>query len=194
MLVSVPAFLVFRSCSKPAAEEFTVTHDMVVNQIEKLGRLEVVKYNIQDLMEYKKKRKWLPDSKTSLKIVGEVTGCVDLAKLRPADIRVIKDSVAVLLPEPEICNYKIDHSKSGVYNMEYGLWETTEIVDEAYKAAEKKLFAEARNMGIAKESRQNAVKVLTPILSALGFKKVYVGFKAAEKGVVEGTPVVIRKE
>jgi hypothetical protein len=154
---------------------------MLLQQIEELGRLEVVRYNIQDLMDYEKKRKWLPNSKTSLKIVGEVTGCVDLTKIKAEDIRVDKDSVHIVLPDPEICNWKIDHSKSRVYNVQYGLWETEELVDEAYKEAEKKLYNEALNMGIAKESRESARKVLGPLLKGLGFTKISIDFKSTEK-------------
>ena len=47
-------------------------------------------------------------------VSGEATGCLDLTKIRLGDITE-KDSVLVVhLPEPEICSYKIDHSKSKV--------------------------------------------------------------------------------
>jgi hypothetical protein len=178
--IGIILYFLYKSYKDDKAAQISVTHDMLVQQIEELGRLEVVRYNIQDLMEYEKKRKWFPNSKTSIKIVGEVTGCVDLRMIRAEDIFTKQDSVSIILPDPEICNCKIDHSKSKVYNVEYGLWETEEIVDEAYREAEKKLYKEAQNMGIAKESRANAIKVLTPLLRGLGFKKIHIGFKSTE--------------
>ena len=171
-----------------------VTHNMLVQQIEDLGRLEVVRYNIQDLMEFEKKRNWLPNSVTSVKIVGEVTGCIDLAKIKPEDIRVEKDSASILLPDPEICNWKIDHSKSKVYNVKYGLWETEELVDQAYKEAESKLYKEAQNMGIEKESRENSKKVLTPILRGLGFKRIHISFKSDEGKDADKQTISVKKE
>lgn len=158
-------------------EPIYVSHEMVVQQIEEMGKLEVVKYNIQDIMEYEKARRWLPNSKTSIKIVGEVIACIDLSKIEPDDIKTSGDSVSILLPMPEICNYKIDHSKSKVYNVEYGLWETAALIDDAYRQAEDHLYRQALKMGIADESHRNSIKVLTPILKSLGFKRIEIGFK-----------------
>lgn len=160
-----------------------VTHDVLVHQIEQLGNLEVVKYNIQDMMEYEKVRTWLPNSKAHLKVVGEVVACVDLTKLEQSDIYVMKDSVSLLLPTPQICHYKIDHSRSQVYNIEYGLWESAQLVDQAYQHAEQNLYQEALKMGIAKESRENTIKVLTPILRSLGFKRIQIGFKSPQQSI-----------
>lgn len=167
--------------SRGKAEEVYVNHSMVVQQIEGLGKLEVVKYTIQDIMDLEKSRRWLPNSKTSLKVVGEVIACIDLTKVTKDDIYSSKDSVSLLLPLPEICHYKVDHSKSSVYNIDFGLWETTQLVDEAYRRVEVHLYNEALKMGIADESRANTIKVLTPILQALGFKRIYIGFKTPQQ-------------
>lgn len=64
--------------------------------------------------------------------------------------------------------------------MEYGLWESAEIVEDAYKNAEQQIYQQAQNMGIEKESRENTIKVLTPILRAMGFTKIYIGFKSPD--------------
>lgn len=193
-LIFIMGIFTYKSCLQGKKEEVLISHNMLVQQIEELGRLEVVRYNIQDLMDYEKKRKWLPNSKTSLKIVGEVTGCVDLTKIQAEEIRVDKDSVSIILPDPEICNWKIDHSKSKVYNVEYGLWETEELVDEAYKEAEKKLYKEAQNMGIAKESRENTKKVLTPLLKGLGFRKVHIAFRSDAKDELPLQTIRVKRE
>ncbi len=185
LVILAIGFFAYKSCRQSHEGEVVVSHNMLVKQIEQLGKLEVTKYSIQDLMDFEKKRDWLPDSKTSVKVVGEVTGCIDLTQIKPEDIRTDKDSVSIILPDPEICNWKIDHSKSKIYNVKYGLWETEELVDEAYKEAEEKLYKEAQNMGINKESRANAEKVLVPILKGLGFKKIHIGFKSTEQKSIE---------
>lgn len=180
IILALIALIIFLLKGKEEPESY-VTHDVIVQQIEELGNLEVVKYNIQDMMEYEMVRRWLPNSKASLKIAGEVIACVDLTKIEKDDIFTDKDSVSMILPIPEICHYKIDHSRSKVYNIEYGLWETANLVDEAYKNAEQHIYQEALNMGIAKESRENTIKVLTPILRGLGFTKIHIGFKTPEE-------------
>lgn len=194
IIIVVGCFLLYKSCQHDKKNETFVSHDMLVQQVETLGKLEVVRYTIQDLMDFEKKRDWLPNSVTSVKIVGEVTGCVDLTKIKPEDIYTQRDSVSIILPDPEICNWKIDHSKSKVYNVKYGLWETQKLVDEAYQEAEQKLYKEAQNMGIYKTSRENAKIILTPILKGLGFRKINVGFKSTDKPGSQHKGISISKE
>lgn len=175
IIAVIGIYLLIKPNSK--TEEIFIKHDMVLQQVEELGQLEVVKYNIRDVIEYKKLRKWLPNSKTALIVVGEVVACVDLTKIEKEDIVVIGDSVSIMLPVPEVCHFKVDHSRSRVYDMQYGLWESSTLVDEAYREAEQQLYKQAWEMGIATESRQSAVKILTPLMHALGFKKVRIDFQ-----------------
>ncbi|MFV0469762.1 MAG: DUF4230 domain-containing protein [Dysgonomonas sp.] len=183
--VAIAVFYLTKCAGKEKKEEAHISHEMVLTQIESLGNLQVVKYNIQDIVEYEKTRTFLPNSKTALIVVGEVTGCIDLTKIKQGDIETIGDSVSITLPDPEICTVKIDHSRSRVYNVQFGLWEEARLIDEAYAYAEKQIEAEARKMGIAVDCRENTQKVLHPILSALGFKKIDIRFK---------TPVQDRKQ
>lgn len=172
-------------------ERVYISHDMLTQQIEQLGNLEVVKYTIQDMMEYEKTRKWFPNSKAQVKVVGEVIACVDLTKIVSDDIYTEGDSVSLILPIPEICHYKLDHSRSKVYNVEYGLWETAELVDEAYKQAEQHLYTESLKMGIAEQSRTNTIMVLTPLLKGLGFKRISIGFRSQPNSASENTNNII---
>lgn len=179
ILLALVALIIYLLKSDNKPEQTIISHTMVVQQIEEMGKLEVVKYNIQDMMEYEKVRQWLPNSKATLKIVGEVIACVDLTTIGENDVVTNGDSISLMLPLPEICHYKIDHSRSRVYNMQYGLWETAEVVEDAYKKAEEQIYQQAQSMGIEKESRENTIKVLTPILRAMGFTKIYIGFKSS---------------
>lgn len=158
------------------------THNLILQQVEELGKLELVRYNIQDIVEYRKMREWLPNSKTILMVSGEVVSCVDLTLLTQDDITVIGDSVNILLPMPEICHVKIDHTRSRVYDVQFGLWDTPKLVDEAYRAAEESIYKQALDMGVAPQSRDSAVKLLTPILQALGYKKVSIYFQPTASG------------
>lgn len=161
---------------KKESDRVEISHNMIVEKIESLGNLEVTKYSIQDMMEYKKVRRWLPNAKTALIISGEVTGCIDLTKLKPEDIQTSGKSITLKLPAPEICHVSIDHSKSRVYDMEYGLWESAKITDEAYKSAERQLNEKAKQLDIISQSRNNAVNLLRPILSSMGFEEVIITF------------------
>jgi len=158
-----------------------ISHNMVVEKIERLGNLEVIKYSIQDIMEYEKVRRWLPNAKTALIVSGEVTGCINLTKLQPGDIYTSGDSIRLALPSPEICHVQINHSQSRIYDMQYGLWESAEIVDEAYRHAEEQLRERAATLDIDSKSRDNAVNLLRPILEAMGFRHVLITFREGKE-------------
>ncbi len=154
------------------SEDVFVQHSVVVDKIESMGKLEVVKYNIQDIIEYKKMRQWLPNAKTALLVNGEIIACLDLSKITENRVVVSGDSVAVYLPAPEICHVRVDHARSKVYDMTYGLWESTALVDEAYRHAEIELIRQSRNLDFEDKAKENATLVLTPMLNALGFRHV----------------------
>lgn len=177
IVITILVIVYITKCQKKEPERVKVSHEMVLTQIESLGNLQVVKYNIQDIVEYEKVRTWLPNSKTALIVVGEVTGCIDLTKLGKGDIQTFDDSVSIVLPDPEICTVKIDHSRSRVYDTRFGLWEQAKLIDEAYAYAEEQIEIEAKKMGIAVDCQENTQKLLTPILKSLGFEKVSIRFK-----------------
>lgn len=179
--IVIGMLLMYVFIGKSKSSNVEVSHNMIVEKIESLGNLEVVKFSIQDIMEYKKVRRWLPNAKTALVVSGEVIGCIDLTKLKPEDIYTSGDSIRLQLPAPEICHVKIDHSRSRVYNMQFSLWETTELVDEAYRSAEAQLKEQAVKLDIETQSRDNAVTLLRPILEAMGFKNVLITFKGGRE-------------
>lgn len=168
------------SRGKKDVSNLEVSHTMIVEKIESLGNLEVLKYSIQDIIEYKKVRQWLPNAKAALLVSGEVICCVDLTEIKAEDIYVSGDSIRLHLPAPELCHVKIDHSKSRVYNVEYGLWESVEIVDAAYKSAEKQLYERAGELDIKQKGRDNAVNLLNPILGAMGFNNILITFYSSD--------------
>jgi len=178
LLIIVLAIVLYFLFKPNKPEKTIITHDMVLEQVEEVGKLELLKYNIRDIIEYKKMREWLPNSKTALIVVGEVVACIDLTKINKEDIVVVGDSISLLLPPPEICYFKIDHSRSKVYDVQYGLWDTHKLVDEAYKEAEQQIYTQATNMGILKDSKESAIKILKPLLGSLGLKKISINFKA----------------
>lgn len=189
-LIAVCIYLLLRPADKVKSE---ARHNMILRQAEELGRLELVRYNIQDIVEYKKMREWLPNSKTVLVVAGEVVSCIDLTLLRPEDITVEGDSVSIQLPMPEICHVSIDHSRSRVYDVRFGLWDTPQLVDEAYHEAENQIRRQANSMGLAGQSRDSAVKFMTALLHTLGFKKVKVTFGQTAYSE-QGNPISNKKE
>jgi hypothetical protein len=151
-------------------------HTIVLQEITAMGKLELVKYNFKDVVEQEIVKMWLPNAKAVLIVQGEAIGCVDLTKIVIADISSDDETLVVHMPDPELCVFKIDHSKSKVYNTEYAFSEEAKLVEEAYKQAEKQIQKSALDMGILDQTRENAKKILTPVLEKASGKKVLLKF------------------
>ncbi|TWR27763.1 DUF4230 domain-containing protein [Mucilaginibacter achroorhodeus] len=156
-----------------------ITEDAMVSKIVNMGKLELVKYAMKDVVEKKELHMILPDSRVLFVAVGEVTACIDLTKARKDDIVQTKDTVTVSLPQPEICYVKLDHQKSRVYDVS-GVWfadKSKTMVEDVYKIAEKKMLATATEMNLLGKARENAGTIFKPFLENVSGKAVVIRFK-----------------
>ena len=151
----------------------TTTQTIVLQEVIELGKLELVQYRFKDIVEHQLVREWLPNPKAVLIVEGEAIGCLDLTKITADDITAQGDSLIIHLPDPEICSYKINHRRSRVFNTEYAFFEEAQLVSEAYRRAETQIRQSALNSGILEQTRQNADKILKPLLERLSGKKVF---------------------
>jgi hypothetical protein len=156
-----------------------ITEDAMVTRVIAMGKLELVKYAMKDVVEKKELHMILPDSKVLFVAVGEVTACIDLTKVKKGDISQSKDTVEISLPQPEICYVKLDHQKSRVYDVS-GVWfpdKTRTMVEDVYKLAEKKMLTTATEMNLIGKARENAGLIFKPFLENISGKKVVIRFK-----------------
>lgn len=151
-------------------------HSVVLEEVSAMGKLELVKYNFKDVVEQELVRQWLPNSKAILIVQGEAIGCIDLTLLHPNDLITSRDTLFIQLPEPELCVFKIDHNRSKVYNTEYTFLDEARLVEQAYRQAEVQIRNSALEMGILDQAKDNARKVLTPILEKSSGKPVILNF------------------
>lgn len=154
--------------------------DVMVQKITSMGKLELVKYAMKDVIEQKEVRSILPDKRILFVAVGEVTGCIDLIKVQKKDVvKVGEDSLTVYLPQPEICYVKLDHQKSKVYDVS-GSWfptDTKDLVEGIYKTAEQRLLKNASEMQILPKTKQNALLIFKSMLENFSGRKVGVLFR-----------------
>lgn len=158
-------------------------HKIVLQKIEELNKLELVKFNYNDVVVEAIKRKFLnvdqlaPDSKVLLIIAGEATACIDLSKVGKNDI-TIDDDIKIVLPKPELCYVKIDHSRSKIYDANFtARILNPELIDEGFKNAETRIKNDAINYGILDQAKVNARKLLIPLFEEITNKKVFISFK-----------------
>ncbi len=156
-----------------------LTEDVMVEKITNMGKLELVKYSMKDVLEKKEIRRFLPDQKILFVAVGEVAGCIDLTRVKKEDIRSTGDSLTITLPNPEICYTRLDHQRSKVYDVS-GAWfpsDAKEMVEDIYKVAEKRILENAVEMDILGKTRQNATLIFKPMLENISGKNVGIVFK-----------------
>ncbi|OON70643.1 DUF4230 domain-containing protein [Hymenobacter sp. CRA2] len=152
----------------------TVSHNTVLEKIEGLGKMELVRYQFKDIVEYKKSTyRFLPDAKVALIVAGEAVGCLDLRQVKATDVVFEGDSlVRVALPKPELCTWRVDHGRSKVYSVENGFWQDAELVDESYKYAEANVRRAALQSGILAQTQRNAEQILRPMLETMTGRRV----------------------
>ncbi len=157
----------------------------LLTRVEQIGKLELAKYNFQEVTEIKRvadvvdlkffKYKIAPDSKAVLISQGSATGCLDLGKIGPEDIRIDTDTLYVTLPAPEICYFKIDLEKSRLYDLQINYLppeQRTQFIQELYQVAERDIQEAALQTGILEQTNENALLVLKPLFESVSNKTV----------------------
>lgn len=157
-----------------AEEKVEITNNIIVEKVELLGKLELCKFYIKDIVEHKVIAPWYDkNSKVVLIISGEAVGCIDLRKIDSSSVQVTATQVIVKLPPAEICTFKVDHQTSKIYDIETGFFEDDKkIIDKAYRLAEVEIQKSATKMGIEKQTRLNAEIILKPFLAAMTDKEI----------------------
>jgi len=164
----------FKEPEEKKVPEVVVNYSTILTSVEELGRMELVRYNFKDVVEYQKYvSRFVPNSKIVLIVAGEAVGCIDFSKIKQSDIQFQGDTlVQVALPAPQICYYKVDHSKSKVFSKENTYFQDADLVEEAYKYAEQNVKKAALNSGILRQTQLNAEKILKPMLQEITGKQV----------------------
>lgn len=149
------------------------SHQIVLQQITALGKMELVNYQFKDVVETQLQKTLLPDARVLLIVSGRAVGCIDMSKLTTSQIYSKNDSLTVELPMPELCVSQIDHSQSKVYDTSiFAFLDEAQLVDNAYKKAEEQIKNAALTQGILNQTKANAYKILVPMFEKISGKKV----------------------
>ena len=163
-------------------DQMTETHTLVLERMENMGKLELIKYQFQEITEIEKVGKDFynlfkleNDSRAVLISKGEAVGCIDLTRMELQHIQETADSIIVQLPPPELCYFKLDLDNTRIYALETGIFTSeTSFIEEAYKSAEKQIKQSALESGILMKARENAEIVLKPLLEEISGKEVVI--------------------
>jgi hypothetical protein len=164
------------------SKQFGNQHRIIVEKIENIGKLEVLRVNIKDIFEFEQANKILgfkTSSKALLLVCGEVGICVDFSKVNSNKIMVQNKTLHITLPKPELCYFKVDHSNSKILRIEKTIFITEEarLVDEAYKEAERMLESKIFEQEYLERAKQNVQKILIPLFENISGMKVLITFE-----------------
>lgn len=175
-------------------EKTQIESTLVLQEIEKLGKLELVKYNYKEVVEMENVAKryldlgyfYIPggqDQKAILIAQGEAVACIDLQKIKVEDIETREDTIIIKLPQPEICYYKVNLDKSTFYDLKTSKDQKKagEFVDEVYAKAETQIREAALQSGILSDAKSMSISVLKPFLENITGATVILTYDENEK-------------
>src|SRR5258706_11711758 len=155
-----------------------VSQPTVLQQIQRLQRLETVRFNMEKIVSGERDveylPKWLVGDRLLLVVEGEAVAGVDLGKLPPEDVSVSGHRVTVTLPPAELFSARIDNEKTRVYSRETGLFSSLDpqLETDVRREAERQLRDAAVQGKILDHANENARATLASILRGLGFEQV----------------------
>lgn len=160
-----------------SAPDRQTNHQVLIESIESMGKLELVKYRFSDIIEHKNISEYLPDASVLLIVKADAVGCIDLSQLSKEDVSITGDSVHIALPKAEICYVKIDHKSSRVYDTKMAFFREATLVDDAFKAAEQEITRQVEKSDIRAQTQSNATQVLRPLIEGLGYTSLSITFE-----------------
>jgi hypothetical protein len=150
---------------------------VVLQQVQKLQRLETCRYNGQVVVRGDTKGilpTWLAGDRILFIGQGEVVAGVDLAQLRPADVSVTGERLTLRLPRPEIFHSRLDNRRSEVYERQSGFFTGPDrsLEGKVRLEAEEQIRRAAVDSGVLATAGANAREALRGQLELLGFREV----------------------
>jgi len=155
-----------------------ITSSAVVQQIQRLSRLETSSYSVQSVVSAERPGGLLGIGRQKVLIIvqGIVIAGIDLSKLRPEDVTVSPDGkqVNVKLPEVEILSRYLDEGATQLYDHQTGLFTQPDssLVIEAQQMGMSRVMQAACEGGIMKRATDDSQKALREFLRAVGFEVI----------------------
>ncbi|NLR94513.1 MULTISPECIES: DUF4230 domain-containing protein [Flammeovirga] len=158
-------------------------HQLIVEELEGLGRLELYKAHVRDVAEYTADNEYLADipvanelfkSKILAVIGGEIVAYINLNEIHEKDIHLMDSTVIVDLPVLHI-DGRVNPKEVKIYSSEHA---GPDAMNQLYIEAEKKLKVTGQEMQLEARAKENAKQYLAPILSKIsGNKNIKINFK-----------------
>lgn len=158
----------------------------VIKEVQSLGRLQTVAFNLEKVIDARSQGQWLPgllsqvlppgltQDRVLLVMAGRVTAGVDLAGVGPDQVRVDGKALRLRLPAASLFEVEVDEQHTYVYDRTTGLLAPTnrQLESQARQAGEQKLRQAACQGEILAQAKANAQSQLHALFTAAGFTAV----------------------
>lgn len=158
--------------------QITPTGPTVLEQVQRLNRLETCRYNGQVIVRGDSSGylpSWLVGDRILFVGRGEVVAGIDLSRLQNNSVRVDDKRVSIRLPAAEILSTNLDNRQSEVYERQTGIFSQPQkdLETKVRAEAEERIQQAALTNGILKTATQNAQEALRNQLVQLGFQEIH---------------------
>ncbi|MEP7116345.1 MAG: DUF4230 domain-containing protein [Acidobacteriota bacterium] len=174
-MASVLAVLVWAFAGTWLSSQGVPPTPTVVQQIQRLQRLETVIYSMDTIVQGGTDSRYLPrilaGDRLLLMVYGESTAGIDLSRLTTANVTLVGRAIVITLPPPELFSTRLDNARTQIFSRQTGLFSRVDpqLESEVRRAAEVQLRQAALDRGILPTAAANARTTVGQILSGLGF-------------------------
>lgn len=160
----------------------------VLIAVRALARLETVNVHMERVLELTDEQTHLfglvsGNDRILLVAAADVSAGVDLAKVRPQDIRADweRRSVTIELPATELFHAALDNARTRTFRRETDTFATRaeDLETRARQEAERAMRDAALQTGLLNKARENAERALRATLGSLGFSQVELRWRDA---------------
>jgi hypothetical protein len=153
-------------------------HALSIEKVQALGRLELLQYVVRDVVA----QRWtygvpFAESRVLLIVYGEAVICMDFSQVRVRSQDEKVKRIEVELPEPSVCQVRVDPARSRVYNADFSLVEwwrggEAERVRQALAGAQDSLRRNVEREFPRELARAQAETLLARLLQEAGWREV----------------------
>lgn len=157
---------------------------LLVTQIQRCSRLYTTEYRIHKLVTCESNRQIsgfgfsfgldvFGDRKIIIPIDATLKGYIDMSQIRAQHIDRQGDRISITLPDPEVMmtSTRIDHENIKEFVTGFRDDFTDSEMSSFEKQGRKAIIAEIPELGVERTARENAVRILVPLISQMGFSE-----------------------
>jgi hypothetical protein len=150
----------------------------ILTQVRQLNQLASVQYKIQKVVAIREQKEPVGSESILLILQASVEAGIDLAALRPEDIKVGSNgAISIRLPHPQILNVSVDEKQTKVWDRQKTWWApwisySLDLEQRARVAGLEEARQAALEMGILHQAESNAMTSIRGLLGLAGVKTV----------------------